>query len=288
MRVIYPVLMFLCISSSSVTYTSTSKESENRCDDDCSFCPAYNGDWYQFKCTPNNVKLSVGYCMTRDAKESLFVTKCPYFQLKGHNVSDPGNFKLPDNVSELNDYMCGPMNRKGFLCEDCVDGFAVSFTSMGHKCSNCTDVWYGIPLYLLIELAPITVFYLIILIFQVHITSAPMTCFILGCTLVQYILVNDRFPPVERIVPLYQNNILFKINVFFYSLWNLDLLRYIVPPFCVNRNFELIHTILLGYVSVLYPLCLIVLTWFCIKLHDENFRPVVWIWRPFHCCLVKI
>jgi hypothetical protein len=126
--------------------------------------------------------------MTRDENEALFVTKCPYFQLKGHNVSDPGNFKLPDNVSELNDYMCGPMNRKGFLCEDCVDGFAVSFTSMGHKCSNCTDAWYGIPLYLLIELAPITVFYLIILIFQVHITSAPMTGLIFYCTIVQYVL----------------------------------------------------------------------------------------------------
>ena len=81
-------------------------------------------------------------------------------------MSDPGYIKLLDNISELNDHMCGPMNRKGFLCEDCVDGFAVSFTSMEHKCSNCSDTWYGIPLYLLIGLAPITVFYLIILIFH--------------------------------------------------------------------------------------------------------------------------
>ena len=294
MRVIYPVLIFLlslCIefsSSSSVSYASTDKESEGKCDDNCSFCPEYHGDWYQFKCSPNNIELSIGYCMTRNEHGSLFVTKCPYFQLKGHNVSDPGNFKLPVNVSELNDYMCGPMNRKGFLCEDCVDGFAVSFTSIGHKCSNCTDAWYGIPLYLLIELAPITVFYLIILIFQVHITSAPMTYFIFCCSCIQYILVNDRYPPVERIVPLYENNILFKINVFFYSLWNLDLLRYVAPPFCVDRNFKLMYTVLLGYVSVLYPLCLIALTWLCIKLHDENFKPVVWLWRPFHRCLVKI
>ena len=166
MRVVYAVILFLLnvlyvevSNSSAVTYASTGKESEERCDEDCSFCPAYYGDWYQFKCTRNNVKLSVGYCMTVDDNQALFVTKCPYFQLEGHNVSDPRNFKLPDNISELNDYMCGPMNRKGFLCEECIDGFAVSFTSMGHKCSNCTDVWYGIPLYLLIELAPITVFY---------------------------------------------------------------------------------------------------------------------------------
>ena len=180
------------------------------------------------------------------------------------------------------------MNRKGFLCEECIDGFAVSFTSMGHKCSNCTDAWYGIPLYLLIELAPITVFYLIILIFQVHITSAPMTCLILCCSSLQYLLVNDRYPPVERIIPQYENNILFKINVFFYSLWNLDFLRYVVPPFCISRSFKLLHVVFLGYVSVLYPLCLIALTWVCIKLHDENFKPIVWLWRPFHSGLVKV
>ena len=188
--------------------------------------------------------------MTRDETGALFVTKCPYFQLEGHNKSDPGNFKLPDNISELNDYMCASMNRKGFLCEDCVDGFTVSFTSMGHKCSNCTDVWYGIPLYLLIELAPITVFYLTILIFQIHITSSPMTCLILYCSTLQFLLVNDRYLPLERIVPQYENSVLFKINVFFYSLWNLDLLRYVVPPFCVSRSFKLIHTILLGYVAI--------------------------------------
>ena len=184
--------------------------------------------------------------------------------------------------------MCTPMNRKGFLCEDCVDGFTVSFTSIGHKCSNCTDTWYGIPLFLLIELAPITVFYLIILIFQVHITSAPMTCLIFYCQSVQFLLVNDRFPPLERIVPQYEKYILFKINVFFYSLWNLDFLHYVAPPFCISSSFKLIHTILLGYVSVLYPLCLIVLTWVCIKLHDENFQPIVWLWRPFHSCFVKV
>ena len=115
-----------------------------------------------------------------------------------------------------------------------------------------------------------------------------MTCLIFYCQLVQYLFINDRFPPLERIIPQYENNILFKINVFFYDLWNLDFLHYVAPPFCISRSFKLIHTILPGYVSVLYPLCLIVLTWVCIKLHDENFQPIVWLWRPFHRCLVKL
>ena len=31
---------------------------------------------------------------------------------------------------------------------------------------------------------------------------------------------------------------------------------------------------------------LIFLTWACVELHGCNFRPLVWLWRPFHRCFV--
>ena len=31
-----------------------------------------------------------------------------------------------------------------------------------------------------------------------------------------------------------------------------------------------------------YPIFLILITYVCIKLHDNNFRPVVWLWKPFY------
>lgn len=52
-----------------------------------------------------------------------FATQCPYFDLMGHNMTELGYIKIPDNVSQLNDYLCGPM---GFLCEDSIHGFVVS------------------------------------------------------------------------------------------------------------------------------------------------------------------
>ena len=30
------------------------------------------------------------------------------------------------------------------------------------------------------------------------------------------------------------------------------------------------------------------LTWVCIELHGRNFRPLVWLWRPFHRCFVRL
>ena len=129
-------------------------------------CPDDHIHWdVDIKCTDSNgVYLSIGHCLTyenQNGENVLYEFKCPYFQLKGHQVSnsEPGYIKSPHNISELNAYMCGPMNRKGFPCEECIDNFSVSMTSTRSKCSNCTDMWYGVPLYLVIELVPIIAFY---------------------------------------------------------------------------------------------------------------------------------
>ena len=231
--------------------------------------------------------LSIGHCLTYENGKGAYEFKCSYFQLEGHQVSDyePGYIKLPDNISDLNDYMCGPMNRKGILCEDCIEGFSVSMTSLGHKCSNCTDAWYGIPIYLAIELVPVTAFYLLILVFQIHLTSSPMTSFIFYSQTVMYAIAIDRPPPLEKVVPQYDKSFLFNLNLFLYGPWNLDFLRYILPPFCVTSGLSLKHTAILGYVSTLYPLFLIFLTWISIELHGRNVRPIVHLFAPFRKCL---
>ena len=61
-----------------------------------------------------------------------------------------------------------------------------------------------------------------------------------------------------------------------------------MPSFCISSRLKPIHIAFLGYISVFYPLCLIFLTWVCVKLHDHNFRPKVWLWRPFHRCFVQL
>ena len=58
------------------------------------------------KCTEQGALLKYGYCMTHEEGEGTFVGRCQYFQISGHNTTDPPGFiTLPDNISELNDYM---------------------------------------------------------------------------------------------------------------------------------------------------------------------------------------
>ena len=90
-----------------------------------------------------------------------------YFELDGYKLSIPGWIQIPRNLSQLDDYMCGPLNRKGLVCSECADGFGPSVTSFGYtKCTNCSNAWYGVLLFLFLKFVPITVFYLFILTFK--------------------------------------------------------------------------------------------------------------------------
>ena len=244
----------------------------------------------ELKCNDyQGAEVEFGYCITYDDSDNTFqFSGCHYFQSEGHIITEQGYVKLPDNVSELNGYMCRSMNRKGLLCSECIDGFGPALTSVGFIiCSNCTNVWYGVPLYLIVELVPITVLYLIILAFQINLTSAPMTCFILYSHIILFELQYDRRPPLGRLLYQIQGTKLSILKAV-YGTTNLEILRFIVPPFCISSKLQFIHISFLEYLPAFYPLCLILLTWVCIELHGRNFRPLVLAWKPFHRCFVRL
>ena len=141
-------------------------------------------------CDSDRAMLSYNFCvMYKEESSTISLTFCSYFELNGHNISEPGFITLPENISELNNYMCGPMNRKGLVCSECIDGYGPSVTSPKFICSNCSNAWYSVPLYLLLELGPVTIFFLIVLIFQLNLTSAPMISLNLSFTAILLLLL---------------------------------------------------------------------------------------------------
>ena len=190
--------------------------------------------------------------------------------------------------------MCEPLNRKGRLCSECKDGYGLAVMSTGFQipCSKCTGGWYKIPLYLFLEFVPITVFYLIILIFKINVTSAPMVAYIVMCQ--HYVFwwsfsfIGEDLHTSRRMFMLSNHLDLFtKVLFSVYDMWNLHFFRYLVPSFCISSKIRPFHVGLLGYISIFYPLCLIAVTWISIELHDRNFKPLVWLWRPFNMCFLR-
>ena len=236
--------------------------------------------------------LALGKCMTyndscSDEQESNAISfgGCPYVYYS--NIARHRYRALPHNVSDLNDFFCAPLNRDGLLCRDCIDGFGPSIISIGYACANCTEN-YGWILYILSEFVPVTVFYFVVLTFRIRITSAPMNCFVMFSQLVTISLNHSpEFQGALMAELSTTSRAVFKVILTGYGFWNLDFFRYLIPPFCVSQSLTNIHVLALQYVSAFYPLLLIALTYACVELHGHNFRPIVWLWKPFHrCCVI--
>ena len=230
------------------------------------------------KCTKKEALLKLGYCMTYEEEGGFYVGLCDNVKVNSLNTTEDNYFRLPSNVSDLNDYMCGPMNRKGLACSQCVDGFGLAVFSMGQTCTNCTGVWYGVPLYLFIEFVPITIFYFIIMFFRINVTSAPMVAVVLYSQVAVSTFYFIRNTIIFNTTITYY---FLSILVLFYGIWNLDFFRFIIPPFCVSSHLKPIHITFLFFISAFYPLCLIAMSWICIHLYSRNFKPlkpVVWLW----------
>ena len=137
------------------------------------------------------------------------------------------------------------------------------------------------------EFLPVTVFFFVMLVFRVQLTSAPMTCFIMYSQLIAYVMHTEKIEFERLNLQVYHIHTQVLVQGL-YGISNLEFFRYAIPLFCVNSKLKIITIQLLGYVSALYLLCLITVTWICIELHDRNFKPLVYLWRPFHRSCVKL
>ena len=96
-------------------------------------------DFNFIKCTQSSkqVWLYVILCMTYDnATKNTLVSQCPFSDLRMPN-SQSSYVLLPNETSELNDFMCGKMNRVGKICHRCKPGFGPAVLSYEGKCLKC-------------------------------------------------------------------------------------------------------------------------------------------------------
>ena len=286
---------------------------------DSTECPSV---WYKFNQTTQDCQCIPLTALTCDGKHAYADThyiltynsaskristqsgeNMRYKYLEGYNVTKDGyHVLLPDNISELNQYMCGPLNRKGYRCSECINGYGPTIISEPASCSNmcylCKHTWYNLLLYPLVQFLPLTVFYLLILVFQVRLTSAPMTCFIMYSQLIVMAFYEEcdhqstySTSLLSQIKLTDAGNTIrvgTKILLIIYGVFNLDFFHCVLSPFCISSKLRPIHVLSLGYISALYPFLLILLTFLCVELHGRNVRPIVCLWRPFHGCFIRL
>ena len=231
-----------------------------------------------------NVSIPNGYCMTHDHTHDItYTAHCPYSL---HDHSKNNYFPLPHNVSKLNSAMCGPFNRQGRVCGRCKSGYGPAVFSANLNCYRCSGSYHGWGLYLFLELFPVTLLFLLIVLFQFRATSGSINCFLL---LSQVMVAIYKYTPPERSYPFEQSSdSLINTILVVYGFWNLDFFRPLVPPFCVSQNITGLHANALLYIAVIHLLLLTALAYLLIELHARNCRIIVWLWRPIHKYYVKV
>ena len=255
------------------------------------FVPVYNNGTMSCVCgdslggavlceEESNVALFFQYCMTYDeVDDSIACSFCPY---QYHKPDVQGWYmNLPQNVCDLNEFMCGGLNRTGLLCSDCKPGLGPAVFSYTLHCLKCLEGGYGWLLYMFLATFPTTVMFLVIMLCRIRITAAPMNVFIF----VSQVLVSwtDASP--------YRYTVGSKPSYYFtcflltvYGIFNLDFFRYIIPHFCISSTMTTTQALSLEYIVAFYPLLLTIIFYICIQLHSKGCKPLVYLWKPFHRC----
>ena len=235
----------------------------------------------------NTSELEMGFCMTV-TNSSLVVSQCPYLPVNTHNLSQYHTIYqvLPNQLDQVNNSLCDPLNRKGFLCSECKENYGLAayryYGLMCVKCSNLAVKWIGFILLLFI---PPTIFFLMFLILNVNVHSGRFTGFIFFSH--TFVTTNFFFP--SQII-LSQSLFGYwppQIVLALYGIWNLDFLQFMIPPFCVSTSLSTLQLVSLGYVSSIYPLVLCVITYYLIELHARGNWLLVKAWRPFHRLFIR-
>jgi len=283
LQIVLPLFLFLFTEQTTALQNCPSWfVPDNSSRTGCS-CQSY---FTQVKCGSDFPLLHLGFCMTYNSStETTEFGPCPYIAHYNTTISVDHVFyiRLPSNASSLNEFMCGPLNREGPLCEKCKDGYGTALYSYTLECSKCWGHGYGWILYWTLELLPITVMYILVVIFHIRATSSPLSALVFMSQIVVY--------TIRLNVPLHmyiENEVkgfpymALQVLLTLCGIWSLDFFRSVIPPFCVSSNIKTVHALAIEYLVAFYPIFLILTTFICIKLHDNNFRPVVWLWKPFH------
>lgn len=178
----------------------------------------------------------------------------------------------------------------GTLCGACDNNSTAAINTYGLMCiprTTCSDASW--VLYFVETLIPLTVFFCVILALRIRVTTGSANSFVLYAQVVTLpinvvLLKRDWALVTKSEVAEALTNLFATL----YGIWNLDFLRGTFPEICTKQHLGALQLFAIEYVTAVYPLILIVISYIVIELHARNFRPVVICWKPFSKCLALL
>ena len=216
---------------------------------------------------------------TEKSREKLVMNCLPH--IFSNNIRK-NNYRqyldLPKLYNELDEAVCGIMNRTGVICGQCKENFSTAINSYYFICTPCddeTNFVKNIIEFMLFAYVPYIILSAIIVFFNLKLTSSASSGFILFAQMMSLDIFNM------------DNNARVKINtfgihkayLFVYGIFNFKSFADVMNPFCIGKHFSALDVLLVEYTSAMLPLLMIILIYALLQ--------VQWKSIQFLCCCSK-
>ena len=196
----------------------------------------------------------------------LVTSYCPGWFCNDRNIGKPLN-KLPDSrisanyKQDLEKFICYK-HRQGTLCGSCAKGYTVYYNSPNFLCKEVTKLCdMGWLFYILSNLLPVTLIFIIITAFDINLTTGSLRGFLLFC---QIIVILDKNWKST------QSNV-WKI---IYDIFRLRFFYIDELSFCLMRNASALDVLSFQYVAIGYALFLVCVTFFWMSYCTTYFNKI--------------
>ena len=150
-----------------------------------------------------------------------------------------------------------------------------------YVCTECDE--YGLLVFIVIEILPITIMVLLIIIFNIQLTNGSVNGVVFYSQII-LISYSDYY---------YDDDYDFDYKYYYFisltklplNIFSLDFTPFINHVMCISPNTPPLGVISFWYVIGFYPLLLLLLLYVWITLYGKGYKCVVFITRPFHCCM---
>ena len=187
----------------------------------------------------NTVSILDCHCMTYDKNSSSIVTGACFYGCQFGSIYQ----NLPLDVSKLNEFTCGKLNRDGRLCARCKEGYSPLIYSYDFHCVKCSNRYSNWVKFIAVALIPSTVFFFLVVIFRINALSPKLHGFVqisqafgAAINIRAVLFVSDGY--VLEIA---------KLMAIPYGVVNLDFFRTLVTNICVDLT--TLQTLALHYVT---------------------------------------
>ena len=203
--------------------------------------------------------LWAGYASETESEDNLYTAYCPFDFCMYH---ESYFFLLPGeaNRTKLSEYICSK-KRTGWLCGSCVDDYSTYFHSPNYKCGHNKDCGFGLLLYIISEIIPLTLFFTAIMLLRINFTSGRLTGLIFFAQVIDALLL-DTYSLIGRIT--YSSHWLHIINwllLFIYRVLNLNFFTVNSLSFCLWKGATTLDIIAFKYVTIAFAFVLVLATY---------------------------